>query len=1162
MDRADLLRSITTSVSSRAADRVELEELLTEYLFRLENGERPDRARIIAEHPELADDLEENLQKLEQLHRAAFGLSDGVSLEAATTCESAIPERLGDFEIVREIGRGGMGVVYEARQLSLDRRVALKVLPFVSVLDPKQAVRFQNEVQSAARLDHPHIVPVYSVGMDNGIHYYAMRLIDGYSLADAIEWLRENRTVNNERRDGSTSQNLCPVATETVAAYFSDVSTSVASNRRNFYRNIAKLAFQAADALEHAHSEGIVHRDVKPSNLLVDSDGQLWIADFGLATSQNDDNLTGTGDLVGTLRYMSPEQAAGRRSEVDRHSDIYSLGISLYELTTLRPAFEGDDRQKLLRSVLEESPVTPRQFDRFVPQDWETIILKATAKEIDQRYETAGELAEDLKRFIDERPIRARRVTTLERSWRWAKRNRAFAVAILSVAVLVCCLAVVGPFVAYRQSQLIARQQNTEQLLRQQLYDSRIPAIQAALRNLDFSGAKRLLLACIPKDNESDHRNLEWDYLSLKLQTLDNSIESIQLSGTPRCVCSSPNGRFVAVGSEYGWLEVFKRSEMTPVWQSHWQGDIKRQHSGTILGLSYSSDGSLLATGSEDQTLKIWNAETGDCLYNNEPGQRVHSVAFSPVAPILATGYAQLERNRKLVAGITLWRLVNTRRSAGRRLELTELASFPGIRARVRTLAFSNDGTRLAAGGDDGLISLYDVDRRELSRHFDTGGKAVFDVAFSPLNAAELASVSVGHGHYRPRRAIQVWNVTDPASPRKKIDDLHVSSICYSKDGQRLIGGGNNGVIGIWDIESEELEQTMTGHSDAIMDIGILPDRDELITTGYDRTIRYWHLASAGDNRDRLQGHGGPILNLAVSNDSSFVVSTSDDATARVWDSETGECLDVVETELGELMGVDISPNGNMIALGGGEFRKEDTLVEVFLYDRVDQKRTITLLSSPAREADTTLVYSVAFSPDGRRVAATVGREVRIWDVATGRELPSLTADGRIIRMAWAPARDSELIATASGGPVPKLQLWNASSGSLLGTLDSSQQGYLAVTFSRDASILAAAGSDSGEIRLFDTRAMRHLTDIPGHSSTVWGLDFSTDGERLLSAGNDVKLWNVTTGAELLSFRETNVPIWAVKFRPDGLAMFAAELSSYAPSIFVWRMANRDQSGL
>jgi serine/threonine protein kinase len=332
-------------------------ELVERFIDRLHGNEPVDPRVFAAEHPEYAELLLASLPAaatMAELRRTALR-------DAAPAAHFCLDSNIiGDYRIVREIGRGGMGVVYEAEQISLDRKVALKVLPNSSRTDPKQIERFRIEGQASAALNHPHIVPVYEIGCDQRVHYYAMQFVDGGSLAALVR----------EGRSGLVAAILGP-------------------------RESARLTLQAAEALAHAHALGILHRDIKPANLLLDSTGHLWVADFGLARFLDKGDLTQTGDVIGTLRYLSPEQAEGRRT-VGPQTDVYSLGATLYELVTLQPAFDGQDRQELLRQITCDKPIAPRRLDPTIPRDLETILTTAMAKEAQDRYGSARELADDL----------------------------------------------------------------------------------------------------------------------------------------------------------------------------------------------------------------------------------------------------------------------------------------------------------------------------------------------------------------------------------------------------------------------------------------------------------------------------------------------------------------------------------------------------------------------------------------------------------------------------------------------------------------------------------------------------------------------------------------------------------------------------------------------
>ena len=402
---------------------------LREYRAAVAAGEPPDREEFLARYPAVADELAECLDGLEFLRAAAPGLSAGGGPSPATP--ASLEGTLGDFRLVREVGRGGMGVVYEAVQISLGRRVALKVLPVGATLDPRQLRRFETEARAAAGLHHTHIVPVYGVGCDRGVPYYAMQFIEGRPLSAVIAHLRR-------------APRPAPAAAETAAGPAS--VTRQPADSPGFFRTAAALGCQAAEALDYAHQMGVVHRDVKPANLILDGRDHLWVTDFGLARIQTAPGATAPGDVVGTLRYMSPEQAVGDPA-VDPRGDVYSLGATLYELLTLHPPFDAADHRECLRQVLEDDPPPPRARNRAIPAELETVVLKAMAKAPADRYPTARALADDLRRFLDDRPVAARRPTPLDRARRWARRNTG--VLWAAVALLALVAAGLGAFAAF-----------------------------------------------------------------------------------------------------------------------------------------------------------------------------------------------------------------------------------------------------------------------------------------------------------------------------------------------------------------------------------------------------------------------------------------------------------------------------------------------------------------------------------------------------------------------------------------------------------------------------------------------------------------------------------------------------------------------------------------
>ena len=441
-----------------------LGSIADEFVDSYRQGLCPSVEEFIKRYPKHADELREILPPLVLMEKAKSPRPAGSSPAAA------LPpiQQLGDYQILREVGHGGMGVVYEAKQLSLGRHVAIKVLGTHALLDPRQLARFQREARSAAKLHHTNIVPVFGVGEDAGLHYYVMQFIQGLGLDLVLDELRRlrqpaarvsptERAAGKEadpaerrhaaadvtqsllrddfrRRDPSvtlaTGPHAAPPdetspgggrptgttrpmeATASIRLTGQAETSSLSDSGSRYWRSIARIGMQVADALAHATGQGVLHRDIKPSNLLLDGSGKVWVTDFGLAKASDSDDLTHTGDVVGTLRYMAPERFNG---EGDPRSDIYSLGLTLYELLTLRPAFDETDRNRLIKQVMHDVPVQPRRLNARVPRDLETVVLKAIARDPSHRYQTPAEMADDLTRFVEDRPgAEARRISSVE----------------------------------------------------------------------------------------------------------------------------------------------------------------------------------------------------------------------------------------------------------------------------------------------------------------------------------------------------------------------------------------------------------------------------------------------------------------------------------------------------------------------------------------------------------------------------------------------------------------------------------------------------------------------------------------------------------------------------------------------------------------------------
>ena len=585
--------------------------LVDEIVKRLEAGESVDLRTLVGDNEERAALLRKLLPTLELL--ADLGLNSNPELVRAlgSSGETGLGV-LGDYRLIREVGRGGMGIVYEARQISLGRRVALKVLPFAAAAERQHLARFKTEAQAAASLHHANIVPVFGIGCDRGVHYYAMQFIEGRSLAEVIRELRSDHS----------------------------------SSRPNeaFYRTVASLGIQSAQALEYAHRQGILHRDIKPANLMLDGEGNLWVADFGLARFQNDSGLTLTGDLLGTLRYMSPEQAIARRLVVDHRTDIYGLGVTLYELLALRPAFDDQDRQVLLRKVAFEEPPLLRQVNSAVPRELETIVLKSMAKEPDARYATAAELADDLGRFLAYKPIFARNPNLLDRAAKWSRRHSTLVLAALLLLVITVTGLTVGGALIWREKvrtagaldaegKALARAEDREEALRKHLYVAQMNLAQQAWEGGHIRRAIELLEAQQPPPGKDDLRGFEWRYLWRQCQKgLLETLKGHQ--GAVTRLSFSPDGQTLASGSDDGTLILWDS-------QTRKATHILRGYEGPIIAVAFSPDSrTVTSTGGKPHQsgeLRLSDRENGQTRTFLRQSNVIRATAMSPDGRVLVT---------------------------------------------------------------------------------------------------------------------------------------------------------------------------------------------------------------------------------------------------------------------------------------------------------------------------------------------------------------------------------------------------------------------------------------------------------------------------------------------------------------------------------------------
>jgi WD40 repeat protein len=1094
-----------------------------------------------------------------------------------------------------------MGVVYECVQQSLGRHVALKVLPQQAPAGSSRLERFRLEARAAARLHHTNIVPVFAVGECEGVHYYAMQFIQGQGLDVIIDALRRLRndgglaieadkvasgTTDGDRpltailshalvsgrfaaapsESGPESEPtdamdstgtvppphrpLDPVRGRASGSPAPDVGRSselsTGQSGAPYYRSVARVGVQVAEALAYAHGQGILHRDIKPSNLLLDAKGTVWVADFGLAKAEGSDPMTRTGDIVGTLRYLAPERFDGWS---DPRSDVYALGATLYELLMLRPPFEESDRVKLIEQVLHESPTPPRNVDRRIPRDLETIVLKAMAKEPGQRYTTAEQMAEDLRRFVADRPILARRITPAERAWRWAGRNK-------PVAGLLTLLAVVlfGGFAGmavlwaraerYAMTESQARAQAQEQTgiaqaqvriagkraeeLRRHDYISRVNlAYRECLAN-NVGQALELLDDC-----PEDLRSWEWLYVSRQCH-LD--LHTFRAPGLAvNAVAFSPDGRRLAFVSGSrpdmpggsGDLVVLDVATGQEVF-AH------RGHPGGIRAVAFSPDGRWLAAG-HAATWTIWDTATGlERLHKTEPGRvALLSLSYSPDGRRIIAGYGDFD----------LWDIGH--RGYAKLWDATTgdvlIDRFPGEGGGVWSVAFSPDGEQVAIATSTGRVAVWDLASRQQVHTLRGHTSFVYAVAFS-LDGRYLAT-----GGWDS--TIRLWDRATGAHVRTYTGNRgKIHGLYFSPDGQWIVSasGGGDRSLKLWSVASGLELATFHGHLHSVQCVAFSPDGSQIASGSADRTVKLWF--ATPNLQLTVGGQRAHVRSVAFSPDGKLVASAALD-NHPLWDPTTGEERLSFETQ-GGLGALAFSPDGRRLASAA-------LTPEVIVRDATSGRKMLTLMGT----MHDVIRSSVAFSPDGQTLAVADNDEsVKVWNVITGRRLRTLHGHTAPV---WGVAFSPDGQTLASAGDDKTVRVWSASTGQQLLTLRG-HTGYVRnVAFSPDGRQLAAVGGGSlnlevrgadaetsgplftsagvdsqpfGEAKVWDPSTGRELYQLRGHTSVVNSVAYSPDGRRLATASDDgtIKLWDTGTGQEVFTLRGHTSRVLCVAFSPDG----------------------------
>jgi WD40 repeat protein len=1106
--------------AERAALLRELVPLDADY--RRQRGERPAVADYLPRFPEL--------------DASCVGPSSGVMTPVTPTAppgETLLTNgppggvgSLGDFEDLEEIARGGMGVVYRARQRRLGRVVALKMILAGQFASPEAVQRFCSEAKNVARLDHPHIVPVHEVGEHNGLPYFSMKYIDGSSL----------------------------VQRPPTAA-----------------REIAGLMAKVARAVHHAHQRGILHRDIKPGNILLDGAGEPYVTDFGLAKHVEEATAhTLSGAVVGTPSYMAPEQARGHSKRLTTAADVYGLGAVLYELLAGRPPFKGETPLETLQDVLTREAVPPSRLRSGMPRDLEVICLTCLRKEPERRYESALALAEDLERWLTGEAIRARAAGRVERTIRWVRRHPAG--AALAVVSALAAMALVGVGVG-------------------QWYNARLKASKKALEasNAALEAAKTDLQ---DTNNELADTNGKLKATSNQLQITLEAVRAekakarryfyaSQMTLVEQARRDKQDGRVVQLLRTFIPDDPEEEDPRGFEWYHLWReyrGEQSRLrgHKGAVTAVAFSPDDRLIASGSADNSVKLWDAATGKELRSLEGHQAcVTGVAFSPDGQSMVT--ASADRT------VRVWEV-----ATGKMMQRLQ-----GHDGPVTCVAYSPDGRSVASGSEDRTLRIWNADTWEVSLEFKEHTRPVRAVAFSP-DSSKVASIGQG-----PKGEFLVWNAYK-GGIHLRLPNKPWTCVAFDPDGQHLATGeagaverDDNGspyqvllkpAVSIWDLNTKQSIQALNGHEDVITQIAFRPDGKQLVSSGADQVVRVWDLATG---KEAVKFHEEQAaLSVAFSADGARIASGGADHTVKLW-APPGKAMRALSGARGT--NVEFSPDGRLMAAGDGIWNAMTGIrvqtVQASGYGRVTWSpegnqvasgltvtgvatgatvRLLPGLSAPG--SGSTFGAGTAYSPDGKRVASVItDKTVGVWDVATGRllhefaTLPwcvcvAFSADGQ--RLAVGSALQHSITPDA-------LRIWDVATGQVCYSPDAFLPGVQAIAFSADGKWLAAAVGDygslrNGEVRVWDATTYQQVFALRGHSGCVWCVAFSPDGKRLASGSGDyvsrtasngaippkrrgeVKIWDLQTGQELCTLRENKRPVLGVSFSPDGRRLAAA----------------------
>lgn len=1002
------------------------------------------------------------------------------------------PRLLADYELLEVLGKGGMGIVYRARQKSLGRLVAVKLMRGAEEASARVLARFHLEAQGAAKLSHPNIIAIYESGDADGQPWFSMELIEGGSLAEAIRGATLGSTrasvVSGQQPHGGRR-----TGAETVGG------TGPLGIRRS-----CLIMSQVARAVHFAHQHGILHRDLKPANILLDRDGTPYLSDFGIAKLLSEEvDLTRSFELLGTPSYMAPEQATGKPASVA--ADVYSLGAILYELLTGQRPFRAGTPMEVLRQVAEQPPTPPTTLNPALPLDLGTICLKCLEKDATRRYTSAIALAEDLDRFMRHEPISARRLHWNQKLWRWCQRKPA-----LAGAMCTCGLAVVtGLAGVLWQSH---RAKVSEALMRHNLYAADMNLAQQALAEHHMSLACKLLEAHRPKPGEKDLRGWEWRYLWRESRTDElRTLGRHNLSA--RSVAFSPDGRVLA-SLAFNGLKLWESSSGRELAARTLSMEPKALLASVV---AFAPQNRLLATCGLDNTVCLWDWPTLDPVGALNHEAQVYHLAFSPRTGLLATisGLKHLclwdVRHRRLVEQHTI--------------------------TRASCVGWSPDGLTLAVGTFDGQIVLWDQTSRSARTNLSGAPQGIIQVAFT-ADGQKLAATShapwVGQG-------VEVWDL----GTAQKVTCLTnhsgwIPNIAISPDSRLLASASSDRTIKLWDLVLGQEAGSLQGHFDEVWGIAFSPDGKCLASSSKDGEVKLWD--ATPNTKPSGVALFPPHRGFVVSPTTELLLLFDNSAAWCLWD--TGSLTEKARYRppVEEYSSVAVSARGPVLAVG-----MPDGAITLWQPDEGILRPGKMLSGHNAR------VQTLAFSREGQTLAsADAANRIMVWDVETARSIAAFDTHASGVThlsFSW----DGGLVATAHEDWTA--EVWSAVAGRRHAVLRGFKGHINGVAMSARGELVATIGGDA-QARLWDLKTSRELATLEGQLFDLASAALSADGQRLAVGGADgsVKLWDTRLRRSVgtLQHQAHIGRVGIVGFHPDGSTLVSAS----DRALVVWRAAS------